>query len=69
MNDAADHWKGMPSFEMEKVEPYKKITIRFENEKDYYDFAELIKQKLTIKTKSIWYPYKPHRREVQKKWV
>ena len=57
-----DLWKGMPEFEQEKQEPHAKINFRFENEEDLQEFAELIGQKLTSKTKSAWYPYKPHRK-------
>ena len=53
-------WSGMPEFIMEKKEPYKTLTIRFENENDYNDFAAIIGQKLTPKTKSIWHPFKSH---------
>ena len=55
-----DEWVGMPEFIQEKKEPYKKIIIRFENEADYVDFANIISQKLTPKTKSIWHPFKSH---------
>lgn len=64
-----DLWEGMPEFEMEKIQPFKVLTIRFECAEDYKEFEGLIGQKLTDKTKSIWYPYKPHRREVRKKWM
>ena len=46
----------MPEFVQEKKEPYSKIIVRFENEKDLKEFADIIGQKLTNKTKSIWHP-------------
>ena len=50
-------WTGMPDFEQEKQVPYDKmITIRFRNQQDYEEFAKLIGQPLTERTKSIWYP-------------
>jgi len=55
-----EHWKGMPEFVQEKQEPHAKIIVRFENEEALQDFAEIIGQKLTNKTKSIWHPYKSH---------
>jgi len=67
-NDPREEWVGMPEFVQEKKEPYKVLNIRFETEEDYQHFASLIGQKLTEKTKSIWHPYKPHKREVQKQW-
>ena len=53
-------WLDMPEFVQQKQEPYSKIIIRFETEDDLNDFAKLINQKLTKKTKSIWHPYKSH---------
>ena len=49
-------WKGMPEFIQEKQEPYSKIIVRFDSEEDLQEFANLIGQKLTNKTKSIWHP-------------
>ena len=53
-------WVGMPEFEMQKVRPFSAITIRFETAEDLAAFADLIGQRLTDKTKSIWHPHKPH---------
>ena len=60
MNDAIKEWVGMPEFVQEKQEPFAKIIVRFETEQDLKEFAELIDQKLTSKTKSIWHPFKSH---------
>jgi hypothetical protein len=63
MNDLFDkypEWVGMPEFVQEKKEPFKTLIVRFETESDYKDFENLICQKLTIKTKSIWHPFKSH---------
>lgn len=49
-------WEGMPEFIQDKKEPYSKIIIRFDNEEDLQEFSEMIGQKLTNKTKSIWHP-------------
>lgn len=62
-------WYGMPEFQQEKQEPYAKIIFRFESEEDLQEFADMIGQKLTSKTKSSWHPFKPHRREVKEAWV
>lgn len=55
-----EHWQGMPEFVQEKQEPYKTLTVRFETEEAYLEFQRLIGQTLTIKTKSIWHPFKSH---------
>lgn len=54
--DWKDEWKDMPEFIQEQQKPYAKIIVRFENEEDLQKFASLINQKLTNKTKSIWFP-------------
>ena len=51
-----DEWEGMPEFKQEDKTPQKQIIVSFKNEKDMQLFSELIGQKLTNKTKSIWYP-------------
>ena len=56
-------WEGMPEFSQEKKEPYAKINFRFENEEDLQEFAKLIGQNLTRKTKARWHPFRPHRRK------
>jgi len=63
------HWKDMPEFIQERKKDYAKIIFRFENEEDLQEFANLIGQKLTKKTKSAWYPYKSHYSEVKKVWI
>lgn len=59
-NNWQKEWIDMPEFVQEKKEPYKKLIIRFETEVDYLEFSDLINQKLTPKTKSIWHPFKSH---------
>lgn len=50
------HWVGMPEFEQENNPAYKKIIVSFRNQEDYEEFAKLIDQSLSEKTKSIWHP-------------
>jgi len=63
MNDLFDKypdWVGMPEFDQQEKKPFKELMIRFENLKDYEDFQNKIGQVLTVKTKSIWHPFKSH---------
>jgi hypothetical protein len=64
-----EEWKNMPEFVQDKKRPYAQITFRFECEQDLQEFAKLIGQKLTNKTKSAWYPYKSHWGTGRKLWV
>ncbi len=63
-----DEWQDMPEFIQEKQEPYAKIIIRFTSQDDLQEFSSLIGQKLTPKTKSIWYPFKSHWGNNKKQW-
>jgi len=67
--DWKEHWKDMPEFEQEKKEPFSKLTIRFETQEDLEDFSKLIGQKLTPKTKSIWYPKLIRGKDQHKRYV
>jgi hypothetical protein len=49
-------WVGMPEFVLEKQKPHAQLIVRFRNQEDLQEFANLINQKLTKKTKSIWHP-------------
>jgi hypothetical protein len=63
MNDFFDEypeWVGMPEFVQQKKGPFKEVIVRFETEADYNEFQQLIGQKMTLKTKSIWHPFKSH---------
>jgi hypothetical protein len=62
-------WVGMPEFVQEKKEPFSQLIIRFETEADLSEFAEIIGQKLTPRTKSIWHPFKSHWRSERKVYV
>jgi len=56
-NDPNEVWQGMPEFNGDPL-AVKTLHIHFESIDDYYQFAELIEQKITDKTKSIWFPPK-----------
>jgi ADP-glucose pyrophosphorylase len=62
-------WVDMPEFVQDKKEPFMKIIVRFESEQDLKDFSKLIGQKLTKKTKSIWFPFKSHWGGIKKVWI
>lgn len=68
-NKWKEEWVNMPEFLQGEQKPYKEIIIRFPSEEDLNAFAELIKQKLTLKTKSIWYPPIVRGVNANKRWV
>lgn len=59
----------MPEFVQEKQRPYAVITVRFEDEYALNLFSSLVDQKLTPKTRSIWFPFKSHFRDVIREWT
>ena len=49
-------WQDMPEFVMGNTEPFQKITISFKSWEDVKKFGELIGQRVTQKTDSLWFP-------------
>ena len=49
-------WQNMPEFLQDDKEPIQTIVVSFEKREDVEEFSKLIGQKLTYKTKSIWFP-------------
>tara|TARA_R100001530_G_scaffold62612_1_gene45134 strand:- start:896 stop:1492 length:597 start_codon:yes stop_codon:yes gene_type:complete len=54
--NADAEWEGMPEFNQEDKMPYRQIIVSFKNEDDIKSFANLMKQNITDKTKSLWHP-------------
>jgi len=50
------HWQDMPEFIQGDLTPHQSILVHFGSEEDRKQFAELLNQKLTSKTKFIWFP-------------
>lgn len=55
-DDPNELWKGMPEFGQDDLSPHRTLNVHFASDEDVTDFAELVGQKLTGKTKYIWYP-------------
>lgn len=51
-----NEWNGMPEFSIEDKSGVRPIIIHFTDELSRNKFAELLNQKITEKTKSLWYP-------------
>lgn len=61
-------WQGMPEFVQEASKPFSVITVRFASQQALDEFAALIGQKLTPKTKSIWHPQLKRGLHEGKRW-
>lgn len=64
-----EHWKGMPEFVQKDLTPFKTIYLHFENRADMEAFSELVGQKITLNTQSIWYPEAEIGRIANKRYI
>jgi len=55
-NKSEEEWKGMPEYEHNDLRPDSQIIISFACETDRKQFAKLIGQAISPKTRSVWYP-------------
>lgn len=56
VDNAAAEWKDMPEYINEDKTAFRSIIIHMAGQAEVAEFAELIKQNITPKTKSLWYP-------------
>jgi hypothetical protein len=54
--DPYEHWRGMPEFDSDDLEPFRTLFVHFENEKHVEKFAALVRQPITPRTRFIYYP-------------
>ena len=54
--DPEKEWDDMPEFSQEDQTAFRRLIINFANEAAVNDFARLIDQHITDKTRSIWHP-------------
>ena len=60
-SESNNEWQGMPEFEQEDVfGSAKDITVHFASVADIEVFSRLVDQKITEKTKYIWFPKQEH---------
>lgn len=64
-----DEWKDMPEFHMEDLTSKRKIVVHFRNEEDVQAFAKLLKQNITPKQLSLWFPFLAPRRYAHLRYI
>lgn len=64
-----DHWKGMPEFTYSSAEPIQSVLVHFASLEDRENFSRLIGQKISGKTKSVWYPAAEIVGAMDKEWI
>ena len=62
-------WRGMPEYHQDDLRPWKSVKVHFRDPEDMERFADMIGQKLTGNTKSVWYPKAALRRYAGKVYV
>ncbi len=56
LGDAQTEWKGMPEFAQEDKTAFRSIPVHFKDQAAVDKFAEVIGQKITDKTRFVWFP-------------
>lgn len=51
-----DEWDGMPEFNNTDQRPHQSVIVHFKTAADVQHFARLVGQKLTAKSRFLWYP-------------
>ncbi len=54
--DPNDEWEGMPEFEQKDKTAFQTIAVHLKDQEAVDAFAELIGQRITRRTRFIWYP-------------
>lgn len=58
VDEPETEWQGMPEFVQNDEMPKRTLKVHFDHEKDVQTFAKCVGQKITDKTKFIWFPFK-----------
>jgi len=56
IEDITKEWEGMPEFEQEDKNGYQTLTVHIKTKEDVEKFAKIVDQKITDKTRFIWFP-------------
>jgi hypothetical protein len=62
-------WVGMPEFDQRDLSAFCQMTLNFACQADLDEFAALIEQSLTPRTRSIWFPAAEIGRYANKRYI
>lgn len=54
--DWESEWWGMPEYKQKDLTGLHKVVVHFKTQEDIDAFAKLVDQKVTINTRSLWFP-------------
>jgi len=61
-----DEWEGMPEFVSDDNTSYRKIIVHFQSEEKVQEFAKLVAQQVTLRTKFLHFPRKERE---ERQWI
>ncbi len=67
--DPLAEWQGMPEFEQADQMPHRTIYVHFADDAAVEDFARIIGQDLTDKTKYVWHPEQRPQTRINEQYV
>jgi hypothetical protein len=62
-------WNDMPEYHQEDLTAKYQFLVSFETEADIESFSNLVGQKLSVKTRSFWYPKQEIGRMTNKRFI
>ena len=64
-----EEWKDMPEFKHDDMTSYRSIVVHFKNKEDIEEFSKLIRQRITRKQPSLWFPRLKIRTHCDKRYI
>ena len=65
-----DHWVNLPEYEQERLLPHKMLVVYLDDDESVRSsLAEALEQRITSKTKSVWYPELQRGKHSHLRWV
>ena len=68
-DEKTSEWRGMPEFNQPDNGALRQIIVSFDTEEGIEEFARLVGQNITKKTKSIWFPQREKNDVVDLFWI
>lgn len=62
------HWQNMPAYQQENKSAQRQIIVSFDNDEQVAEFAKLMNQRITKKTKSLWFKARPRNNVAELFW-
>lgn len=67
--DSALEWSDLPGFTQDDATAHRTLKVHFASDADVAEFARLVGQSITEKTRSLWFPYVAPEKFIDKRWA